>query len=248
MSAQLNHRRSSPTRKKRSNLPKPIRDELRMTCALRGYSTIRTGSGMTIALQREKMEQFYHGVEGKSPSQIKMLCEAKIDYADLFETSDIAVVTKKGKKKFKSKKAPTTVRTYLNKAVSKDESALFYIGSDITFSDLKLKNRTGTELLNGRQLLDMAKRGMKDFRKAMAFTGDKWDMKKNTPIESGTTVADVIEYVRHKMYLFSKHAIEEEEEEDATAELEILNDINETKKNPNYLYLIMMRLLQSQYQ
>ena len=98
MSAELNDRRSSPTRKKKSNLPKPIRDELRMTCALRGYSTIRTGSGMTVAVQREKMEQFYHAVKGKSPSQIQMLCEAKIDYADLLETSDIAVVTKKGKK------------------------------------------------------------------------------------------------------------------------------------------------------
>ena len=50
-------------------------------------------------------------------------------------------------------------------------------------------------------------------------------MKKNTLIESRTTVVDIIEYVRRKIYLFSKNTIEEEEEEDTTAELEKNNKV-----------------------
>ena len=102
-----------------------------------------------------------------------MLCKAKIDYNDIFKMNNIAVIIKKGKKKFKSKKAPMTVCTYLNKAILKDESTLYFIRSDITYSDLKLKNHTRMELLNGRQLLNMANRSLKDYRKAMAFIGDK---------------------------------------------------------------------------
>ena len=41
------------------------------------------------------MEQFYHGIEGNIPSQIKLLSEAKVEYADLYESTDIAIVTKK---------------------------------------------------------------------------------------------------------------------------------------------------------
>ena len=68
MLAQLNHRRLPPTYKKKSNLLKLIQNELQITYALRGYLTIYTGSRITIAVQCEKMEEFYHGVEGKSPS------------------------------------------------------------------------------------------------------------------------------------------------------------------------------------
>ena len=46
----------------------------------------------------------------------------------------------------------------------------------------------------------MAKRGLREYRKALSFTKDKWDLTKHEPKESGTTVDDVIYYVRLKMY------------------------------------------------
>jgi hypothetical protein len=46
----------------------------------------------------------------------------------------------------------------------------------------------------------MAKRGLREYRKALSFTKDKWDLTKHEPKESGTTVDDVIDYVRLKMY------------------------------------------------
>ena len=53
-------------------LPKVIHDELRMSVALRGYSTIRDGDVKNIAQQQQSMEEFYHGKLNKSPSQIQM--------------------------------------------------------------------------------------------------------------------------------------------------------------------------------
>ena len=102
-----------------------------------------------------------------------MLADAKMEYVDLFETTDITIVTKKSKKKTKSSRAPTTVRIYLKQSLSKDKNTIYYVGSNITGSDLKLKNRTGAELLSGHQMVDMAKKGLRDFRKAMTFTGDR---------------------------------------------------------------------------
>ena len=72
----------------------------------------------------------------------------------------------------------------------------FFAGDQITLSDLEKKNRSGPALVNGRQLTEMIKRGMKEHKKALAFAKDKWNLKTNSPIESGTTVDDVIECVR----------------------------------------------------
>ena len=60
----------------------------------------------------------------------------------------------------------------------------------------------------------MAKRGTREFRKAMSFTKDKWDFKKNEPKESGTSVDDVIEYVRERMYLKSVVSINSDDDDD----------------------------------
>jgi hypothetical protein len=75
------------------------------------------------------------------------------------------------------------------------------------------KNQSGPALVNGCQLFEMVKRGMQDYRKAIAFTKDKWDLKKNSPIKLGTTVDDVIEYVRRKMYLSNLVVIDNDNDE-----------------------------------
>ena len=84
-----------------------------MTCALKGYSTIQTGSGMKISNQQEKIEQFYYSIEGKIPSQIQLLSEAKVEYAELYESANITIVRKKGSKR-KKIIANITYYEYLN--------------------------------------------------------------------------------------------------------------------------------------
>ena len=49
-------------------LPKPIRDELRMSVALRGYLVIKGGEGKTMTQQEKLLEDFFHGKKKHSPS------------------------------------------------------------------------------------------------------------------------------------------------------------------------------------
>ena len=204
--------RMSQASNTRQPLPKTIRDELRMCCALRGYSSIRSGDGKTLKQQHQLMSEFYHGVTSTSPSQILMLTEGISPYSDLFDTTTHRTITSKSASS--RKKSPTT-KLFLKQKLSRDDSRVFYTGTDISFSDLEKKNRTSNTIINGRQLTDMAKRGLRDYRKALSFTTDKWDLKKNQAIESGTTVDDVIEYVRRKMYLNDKViTIDDDNEED----------------------------------
>ena len=65
--------------------------------------------------------------------------------------------------------------------------------------------------MSSRQLFEMAKKGMRSYRKALAFAKNKWDLKKRVPLESGTTVEDVIKYVRQRMHLHSHITVHENE-------------------------------------
>ena len=190
--------------------PKPIRNELRMTCALRGYSALREGDGKTLAKQYEFMNRFYHGHGNKSPSQIRMLAEGVSPYKDLYDEKEISLITQR---KINRNATTNQRRLCLKDNLSRDPDRSFYVGEQITYEDLEKKHRTGPSLINGRQLTDMAKRGMQDYRKALAFTKKKWDLKTNTPIESGTTVEDVIEYVRRRMYLSKLVTIDDDNDE-----------------------------------
>jgi hypothetical protein len=199
-----------------------------MTCALRGYSSIRSGEGKTLKQQHDVMFQFYHGVKDTKPSQILMLCQGVSPYSDLYKTITQQTVSKKSPNK--KKKSPT-IKTCLKESLSRDESRVYYTGTDITKSDLEKKNRNGSNtILNGRQITDMAKRGLRDYRKALSFTTDKWDLKKKQPIESGTTVEDIIEYVRRKMYLSDNKVI-------------TINDDEEDEKNDMLEWELMKKLL-----
>jgi hypothetical protein len=55
--------------------PGNIRNELRMTCVLRGYSALREGFGMSQVAQQESLFNFFHGNGDKQPSQIEMLAD-----------------------------------------------------------------------------------------------------------------------------------------------------------------------------
>ena len=95
---QKNHTSTNKTKSRTSLLPnqifpKAIRDEIRMTVALRGCSSLRQGEGMTVKKQEQCLENFYHGVPNKSPSQIQMISEGLSPCDDLCETKTVSIVT-----------------------------------------------------------------------------------------------------------------------------------------------------------
>jgi hypothetical protein len=72
-----------------------------MCIALRGYSAIRVGKGKTLHQQYALLEDFFHGKEGHSPSQIEMMAKGQLYYVDLYDSSTISITSKKHKSKKK---------------------------------------------------------------------------------------------------------------------------------------------------
>ena len=75
-------------------LLKEVRNKLRMTCALRGYSYIKCGSGKKLGQQQKELERYHHGQAPNYPSQIKFLVEGSYTYRDLYNTETL-IVTKR---------------------------------------------------------------------------------------------------------------------------------------------------------
>ena len=142
MSSFARGRRSARRKKTRSAqppllvIPKTIRDELRMCVALQGYSSLREGLGKTLHQQYHSMEQFFHGQEGKTPSQIKMMAEGVGRYKELYEKKSTPITRRKSSSN--NKKSPLT-SYYLKGSLCRDDSRLYYQGSDITYRDLEKK-------------------------------------------------------------------------------------------------------------
>jgi hypothetical protein len=204
-------------------MPKAIRDELRMTCVLRGFSLMRQGFEQTGAVQADTMNDFFHGVNGQRPSQIKMLAEGTSVYKDLYDVTTHTIVSRNKKKGSKSVSA---TRYRLKSELSRREEG-YYTEREITYGDLRKKNRLrGNELSNGRSLVELARKGARSFRKAMAYASEKWDMKTNQPKESGMTIDDVMEYVRRRMYLKDKLKLDSDDEEDKKTVIDLMDDDN----------------------
>ena len=174
-------------------LPKNIRDELRMTVALRAYSKIKCGTGKKKKLQELEMSRFFHGLAPNYPSQIKLLADASYTYACLYD-EELLPATKK------NDSTTTTTQLTLKSIILPGTLTKYQARIDITHLDLEKRLRTGKELISGRKLLMMAKEGTKQYKKALSYCAHRWDLKTGTPLDSGHTVEDVIEYVRCKMY------------------------------------------------
>jgi hypothetical protein len=114
--------------------PKAIHNELHMCVALRRYSAIREGKGKALNQQYALLEDFFHGKEGHSPSQIEMMAKGQLYYADLYDLSTVSITSKKHKSK---KKKNTTVKYFLETSLSRDNSHQYYQGTDITVCDLE---------------------------------------------------------------------------------------------------------------
>ena len=68
-------------------LPKKIRNELTLCCALKGYNTLAICKSQRLKDQYKTMATFYHGRQPNHPSQIKLLCAASYTYRRLFNTT-----------------------------------------------------------------------------------------------------------------------------------------------------------------
>ena len=179
-----------------NELLKEIRDELRMTAAMRCYSILRTSGSKSLTAQYDYMSSLFHGDEPSIPSNIKLLCEGSYVYKDLYDiVEDEAVVSR-------SSIQNTECRSSLSLKVSLscNKSRVFFAGKHIVISDMEKKGRNGQQLVSGRNIYDMAKRGTANYRKALSFATKKFDLDSMIVKESGSTIDDVIEYVRVEMY------------------------------------------------
>ena len=155
--------------------PSNIRTELRMACVLRGMSSLKQGPQKTQKLQQVALSNFYHGKGEKSPSQIDMLVNGIGAYKDLYDLkTQLIVVKRKGIKKKVNKN-----QLQLKQMLSRDDFLTYTADDQINTADMVKKHRNNSnELVSGRQLFGLAQKGMRDYRKALAFTKDKWDFKK----------------------------------------------------------------------
>ena len=215
----------SPT--KGNKVPKTIRDELRMAVALKGYSSIREGSGKTLKQQMDSLYQFFHGQEPTHPSQLRLLCNGGYPYSEFYESSS-KVATKK------SSTANDTSSLVLKQSLSLDRFRTYYAGIDIKHKDLEKKHMTGLMLMSGRSLLALAKRSYKMFKKANSFAEQKWDIKKCQPKESGLTIEDIVYFVRTEMYKSLNSSMTEFEkgkEDDNELEEEYYEVVDDNESN-----------------
>ena len=64
-------------------------------------------------------------------------------------------------------------RFKLKNRLTHDIGRLYFVGEDVHAGNLEKLNRTGSQLITGRNVLDMALRGMKNYRKALVFCTHK---------------------------------------------------------------------------
>ena len=107
-----------------------IRNELRMLCALRGYSNLKCGKGKTLVQQHDALYAYYHGQPPSRPSQIKMLCEGNYLYRDLYDAKQKISTSKKDTE-------ASTTELVLKKTLHCDTNRVYRATKEITYSDLE---------------------------------------------------------------------------------------------------------------
>ena len=115
------------------HLSKPVRDELRMTAAIRCYSMLQQGKVMKVKDLQLRISDLFHGNTLSSiPSQIHLLSTASFTYRNLYEQKN-RVVTRKD-----ASKASSQI-TILKHQLSMDRTRSYEVGRDIITSDLEKK-------------------------------------------------------------------------------------------------------------
>ena len=107
----------------------------------------------------------------------------------------------------------------LKTSMTRDLSHSYISGVDIKIIDLEKKIRAELQLLTGRKILDMIKRGMQYYRKVLVFSSHKWDMTKNESKDSGYSIIDVMEYIRLSMYKASLPIYKDKDDDNNDGEI-----------------------------
>ena len=66
-------------------LPQCVRGELRMVCAVRGHSDLKSGKPCRLNDQHARMARLFHSSPPNFPSQIKLLAEGRASHWDSIE-------------------------------------------------------------------------------------------------------------------------------------------------------------------
>ena len=121
---------STSPKPKHTLVPKYIKDELRMLCAVRGYDMIKQGPGMNVNKQRDAMYEFFHGNSTNKPSQVEILASGVegTPYADLF--GDFLVSSS-------DSEVSSVVQRKLKNFYSQDNSSAYFCGVQIQHIDLR---------------------------------------------------------------------------------------------------------------
>ena len=204
-------------------LPRYIRDELRMTVALKGYSLLKILKARRLPEQYDFMHRFYHGKVPSRLAQIQLLAEGHLNYRELYELVNVKITTKKANKQT----PPSPSKYKLKDILTNYSSRSYFCGEDILHLDLEKKNKSGPTLVTGRNLHAMAIRGAREYKKALAFANHRWDSSTLQPKKSGDTIDDVVEYVRMKMYavkMKEKLKIKDGSDEDSDDDIEEENE------------------------
>ena len=89
----------SPNKKSKKQqigpMPNYIRNELKMTCAMKGFSDMKCGTSKRLADQYTFLTRFYHGDAPNYASQIKLLAEGKHVYRTLYDEVEVTTTKKK---------------------------------------------------------------------------------------------------------------------------------------------------------
>ena len=148
--------------------------------------------------QWDYMGENIHGRLPNYPSHIELLVEGRVAYSELYEEIESTATTK-------NDDVNTVSRLRLRQVLSNNISRVYYSNFNIRVNDLEKKKKTGFILIRGRNILDLALKGSRGYKKALAFNMHKWNSNKMAPKESGDTIDDCIEYVRRKMYIEEKN-------------------------------------------
>ena len=109
-------------------LPRYIREELRMTCALKAYSSLKSRKARRLPEQYGFMQRFYHGKVPSHPAQIQLLAEGHFNCRALYDSIEVKVTKKKGQGKSKPHIA---TKLKLKDILSNHSSRSYYCGEDI---------------------------------------------------------------------------------------------------------------------
>ena len=125
-------------------LPKKIRNDLTLCCAMKACNTLALGKPKRVKDQHKAMATFFHGHPPNHPNQIKLLCSASFTHKRLFDATS-SVATKK--KDNSSSASSITLKTEL----SRDKNRTCHSETDINSLDLEKKFRTNPQLISGRK-------------------------------------------------------------------------------------------------